>query len=48
MVQALITKFHELRDQFPAAIDRNGDEFHSIKARLKSQFRKYDVFLFIF
>jgi hypothetical protein len=35
MVQALITKFHELRDQFPAAIDRNGDEFHSIKVRLK-------------
>jgi hypothetical protein len=48
MVQALITKFHELRDQFPAAIDRNGDEFHSIKVRLGSQFGLYDVFLFIF
>jgi chorismate mutase len=48
MVQALITKFHELRDQFPAAIDRNGDEFHSIKVKLESQFGSYSTMCFWF
>jgi cohesin complex subunit SA-1/2 len=34
MVQALIYKFHELRGQSFSSIDRNGDEFHSIKVIL--------------
>jgi len=33
MVQALIYKFSELRDQSLTPIDRNGDDLHSIKVR---------------
>jgi cohesin complex subunit SA-1/2 len=34
MVQALIYKFQELREQSHTSIDRNGDEFHAIKVKL--------------
>ena len=46
MVQALIYKFQELREQSVTSIDRNGDEFHSIKVGYASRQRFDQVISF--